>query len=316
MARSSLFTALLATCAIGIGAAAAQSYPTRQIQLVVPFPAGGNTDLMARALQPELAKALGQPVVVFNKGGAAGTLGNIDVFQARPDGYTVGLSPNNPLTGQPHVQKLPYSLDSFRYICLIYDTPYVLIGGPKAPFKTMQEFITYTKAKPDNLIYGTPGPGSTNHLVMLAVLGAIKGDGVHVPFQGAGPMSQALLGGTIMAFTETPSVAKASNLPILASLTKQRQASIPDVPTAAELGYPAEGFTAGGLIVPEKTPDAVVQALEKACQQASASSEFKATIERLNGVPRYLPGAEFKAMFQQDSVRNAGAVKAAGLGPK
>jgi tripartite-type tricarboxylate transporter receptor subunit TctC len=315
MARASFLVAALAASTI-VGTASAQTYPTRQIQMVVPFPAGGNTDLMARALQPELAKALGQPVVVFNKGGAAGTLGNIDVFQARPDGYTIGLSPNNPLTGQPHVQKLPYSLDSFRYVCLVYDTPYVLIGGPKSPFKTMQEFVAYTKAKPDNLIYGTPGPGSTNHLVMLAVLGAIKGDGVHVPFQGAGPMSQALLGGTIMAFTETPSVAKASNLPILASLTKQRQPSIPDVPTAAELGYPAEGFTAGGLIVPDKTPDAVVAALEKACQAASASAEFKATIEKLNGVPRYLPGNEFKAMFQQDSVRNAAAVKAAGLGPK
>ncbi len=316
MARSSLIVALLATAALGAGSAAAQTYPTRQVQLVVPFPPGGNTDLMARALQPELAKALGQPVVVFNKGGAAGTLGNIEVFQARPDGYTVGLTPNNPLTGQPHVQKLPYSLDSFRYVCLIYDTPYVLIAGPKSPFKTMHEFVAYTKQKPDNLIYGTPGPGSTNHLVMLAVLGAIKGDGVHVPFQGAGPMSQALLGGTVMAFTETPAVAKASNLPILASLTKQRQASIPDVPTAAELGYNAEGFTAGGLIVPEKTPDAVVAVLEKACETASASAEFKATIQKLNGVPRYLPGAAFKAMFQQDSLRNAAAVKAAGLGPK
>ena len=92
------------------------------------------SDLMARALQPELAKALGQPVVVVNKGGAGGTIGDIEVANARPDGYTIGLTPNNPLTAQPHIQKLPYDLASFRYVCLAYDVPYVLIASPKAPF--------------------------------------------------------------------------------------------------------------------------------------------------------------------------------------
>ena len=91
--------------------AAAQDYPSRAVNMVIPFPPGGNTDLMARALQPELAKALGQPVVVINKGGAGGTIGNIEVANARPDGYTIGLTPNNPLTAQPHVQKLPYGMD-------------------------------------------------------------------------------------------------------------------------------------------------------------------------------------------------------------
>ncbi len=90
--------------------AAAQDYPSRPINMVIPFPPGGNTDLMARALQPELAKALGQPVVVVNKGGAGGTIGDIEVAAARPDGYTIGLTPNNPLTAQPHVQKLPYDM--------------------------------------------------------------------------------------------------------------------------------------------------------------------------------------------------------------
>lgn len=98
--------------AVWPAAASAQDYPSRQINLVIPFPPGGNTDLMARALQPELAKALGQPVVAINKGGAGGTIGNIEVASARPDGYTVGLTPNNPLTAQPHVQKLPYSMGS------------------------------------------------------------------------------------------------------------------------------------------------------------------------------------------------------------
>jgi tripartite-type tricarboxylate transporter receptor subunit TctC len=284
-----------ATWAIGTWAmaAAAQDYPARQVNMVIPFPPGGNTDLMARALQPELAKALGQAVIVINKGGAGGTLGNIEVGAARPDGYTIGLSPNNPLTAQPHIQKL--------------------IASPKAPFKTFAEFMAFTKAKPDNLIYSSPGPGTQPHLGILAVLNAIHAEGVHVPFTGAGPMSQALLSGTVMAMVESPAVAKASNLAVLAALAKTRIAALPDVPTMAELSFPAEAFTAGGIIVPAKTPDAVVARLEKACADAVASSGYKNAADKLNAVARYLPEKEFRAMFEQDSVRNAEAVTKAGI---
>src|SRR6516164_4247412 len=105
--------------------ALAQSYPNRPINMIVPFPAGGNTDIMARALQNEMSRALGQSLIVTNKGGAAGTLGILDLIKAAPDGYTIALTPNNPLTAQPHLQKLAYSMDSFRYICLTYYAPYV-----------------------------------------------------------------------------------------------------------------------------------------------------------------------------------------------
>src|SRR4030088_572032 len=311
--RGRIFPAMAALGAPSAMAAPAQDYPARQVNLVIPFPPGGNTDLMARALQPELAKALGQAVIVINKGGAGGTLGNIEVGAARPDGYTIGLSPNNPLTAQPHIQKLPYDMNSFRYVCLTYDVPYVLIASPKAPFKTFAEFMGFTKAKPDNLIYASPGPGTQPHLGILAVLNAIRAEGVHVPFTGAGPMSQALLSGTVMAMAESPAVAKASNLVVLAALAKTRIAALPDVPTMAELGYPAEAFTAGGIIVPAKTPDAVVARLEKACAAAVASDGYKNAADKLNAVARYLGEKEFRAMFEQDSVRNAEAVTKAGI---
>jgi tripartite-type tricarboxylate transporter receptor subunit TctC len=282
--------------------------------MIVAFPPGGNTDIMARALQNELGKALGQTVVVVNKGGAAGTLGTNDVAKAQGDGYTIALSPNNPLTAQPHLQKLAYGMDSFRYICLTYYAPYVLIAGPQAPFKTFDEFVKFAKAKPENLVYGHPGVASQPQLGMLAVLTAIGADALGVPFQGAGPMSHALLAGTVMAITETPSVAAASNLPILATLADERIAALPNVPTMRELGFPAQAFTAGGVIAPAATPDAVAAVLEKACAQATASGEYKAIVERLNATPRYLPGAEFRKMFDEDSVRSADAIKRAGLG--
>jgi tripartite-type tricarboxylate transporter receptor subunit TctC len=296
---------------------AAQTYPSRPVTMVVPFPPGGNTDLMARALQTELSKALNQSVIISNKGGAAGTIGVQDLLKTEPDGYTIAMTPNNPITAQPHFNRnLRYNMDSFRYVCLTYYTPYVLIAGPKAPFKTFKEFVAFAKAKPENVVFGHPGVAGQPHLVMLGVLKAIGADGLGVPFQGAGPMSHALLGGTIMAITESPPVAKASNLPILAALTDQRIPGLPDVPTMKELGFPALGFSAGGLIAPAKTPDAAINALEKACATATAAPEYKAIVERLGAEPRYLPGVAFRKMFEADSVASADAIKRAGLGAK
>ena len=290
-----------------------QTYPARAITMIVPFPPGGNTDIMARALQNELYKVLGQTVVVLNKGGAAGTLGIVELNKANPDGYTFALTPNNPLTAQPHLQKLPYGLDSFRYICLTYYAPYVLMAGPQAPFKTFKEFLEFAKAKPENLVYGHPGVGSQPHLGMLAVLEAIGADGLGVPFQGAGPMALALLSGTVMAITETPAVAAASNLPVLAVLSDARIAALAEVPTMRELGYPAESFTAGGIIMPANAPREVIALLEKACAQATASAEYRAVLERLNVEARYLPGEAFRTLFEEDSVRSADAIRRAGL---
>jgi tripartite-type tricarboxylate transporter receptor subunit TctC len=303
-------------CLTGVAAPAhAQTYPSRPVTMVVPFPPGGNTDLMARALQTELAKALGQSVIISNKGGAAGTLGILDLVRADPDGYTMALTPNNPITAQPHLQQQPrYGMDTFRYVCLTYYAPYVLIAGPQAPFKTFEEFVRFAKAKSENLVYGHPGVAGQPHLVMLGVLKAIGADGLGVPFQGAGPMSHALLGGTIMAITESPAVARASNLPILAAISDERLAGLSDVPTMKELGFPALGFSAGGLIVPAKTPEAAVAVLEKACATAAAAPEYKAIVERLGAEPRYLPGADFRRMFEQDSIASADAIRGAGLG--
>jgi tripartite-type tricarboxylate transporter receptor subunit TctC len=293
--------------------ALAQSYPGRPINVIVSFPPGGNTDIMARALQNEMSKALSQTVVIINKPGAAGTLGLIELSRAAPDGYTIALTPNNPLTAQPHVQKLPYALDSFRYVCLTYFAPYVLIAGPQAPFKTFHEFVSFAKAKHENLIYGHAGVASQPHLGMLAVLKAIGAEGLGVPFTGAGPMAQALLSGTVMAIAETPAVAAASNLPVLAALSDARIAALPDVRTMKEFGFPAASFTAGGLIAPASTSATALATLEKACADATARAEYKAIAARLNVEARYLPGDAFRTLFEADSIDNAAAIRGAGL---
>src|SRR5262245_59860565 len=304
---------LVTAAALGAADASAQSYPSRPINMIVPFPPGGNTDIMARALQTEISRTLGQTIVIINKGGAAGTLGMIDLVRAAPDGYTIALTTNNPMTAPPHVQKLPYASDSFRYICLTYYAPYVLMAGPQAPFKTFEEFVGFAKAKPENLIYGHPGVASQPHLGMLAVLKAISAEALGVPFTGAGPMAHALLSGTVMAITETPAVAQASNLPVLAALSEARIPALPDVRTMKELGYPASAFTAGGLIAPASTSSAALATLEKACAEATAHAEYKTIATRLNVEARYLPGDAFRKLFDADSIENAAAIRGAGL---
>jgi tripartite-type tricarboxylate transporter receptor subunit TctC len=201
----------------------------------------------------------------------------------------------------------------FRYVCLSYFAPYVLIAGPQAPFKTFQELVRFARAKPENFVYGHAGLASQPHLGMLAVLRATAAEGLGVPFTGAGPMAQALLSGTVMAITETPAVAAASNLPLLAALSETRIPALPDVPTMKELGYPAVSFTAGGLLAPSGTSPILVTSLEKACAEATARPEYKAIATRLNVEARYLPGDAFRKLFDADSIENAETIKGAGL---
>jgi tripartite-type tricarboxylate transporter receptor subunit TctC len=304
---------LAAVPAMAPAVLAQEAYPSRPIQMIVPYPPGGNTDLMARALQTELSQALGQAVVVANRGGAAGTIGDAALARATPDGYTIGMSPNNPLTAQPHLQSLSYSMDSFRFLCLVYDNPQVLVGGRGAPFQDFAGMIAHAKSGREALIYGSPGQGSTQHILMAALLKAAGVDGLHVPFTGAGPMATAALGGQIQVFVESPSIPTSSGLPMLGVFGRERMPALPQVPTVAELGFPIDGSSAGGLIGPANMPDAAAAAIERACATAVASPAFKLAAERLNAVPRYLPGAAFRSRFAEESDMNRTVLRELGL---
>ncbi|WPB85752.1 tripartite tricarboxylate transporter substrate binding protein [Sediminicoccus rosea] len=288
--------------------AAAQSqgeaYPSRAVQLIIPFPPGGNTDLMARALQAELSKALGQQVVAVNRGGAAGAIGNAELARARPDGYTIGISPNNAITTQPFLQNVTYTPESFRYLCLVYDNPQVLILGRNAPFRDFAGMIAHARSGREALVFGSPGVGSTQHILIAQLLRAAGVDGLNVPFTGAGPMSQAALAGQIMAFVEAASIPASTGLPVLAVLGTRRMAALPDVPSTGELGYPMAGTTYGGLIAPAGLPDAIAETIERACRTAVTSEGFRTIAERLNAVPSFQTGAEFRARFIAESQVN------------
>jgi tripartite-type tricarboxylate transporter receptor subunit TctC len=306
---------LLAPLALALpGAALGQeSFPSRPVQLVVPYPPGGNTDLMARALQPALSQALGQSVVIVNRGGASGSIGDAEIARARPDGYTIGLSPNTPLTAQPHLVPLSYSLDSFRFLCLVYDNPQVLVLGREAPFRDIAGMVAFGRGKKEALVYGSPGQGSTQHILIARLLRAAGVEALHAPFTGAGPMAQAALGGQIMAFVESPSIPVSTGLPVAGVFNAARLAALPDAPTVTEAGYSIIGSSAGGLIAPAGLPDAAAAVLQRACGEAVGSESFRTAATRLNSVPSYASGAEFRERFAAESDSNRRVLQEMGI---
>jgi tripartite-type tricarboxylate transporter receptor subunit TctC len=295
------------------GAAAAQDYPSRTVTIVVGYPPGGNTDLMARALQPELSRALGQTVVIVNRGGAAGTIGAAEVARARPDGYTLLFSPNNPLTAQPHQQAQPYSLQSFRFICLVYDNPQVLVLGRNAPFQDFAGMVRHGRSAKEALIFGSPGQGSTQHILTAALLSRLGIEGLHVPFTGAGPMGAAALGGQIHVFVESASIPASTGLPVIGAMARERMAGLENVPTLTELGQPLVGSSHGGLLAPAGIPDAVATRLEQACAAAATSESFRTVAQRLNAVPLHLSGEAFRLRFTEESDLNRTVLRDLGL---
>lgn len=308
-----IIRALLLSLALLSPVLAQEAYPSRPVQLIIPYPPGGNTDLMARALQAELSRALGVSVVGVNRGGAAGAIGNAEVARARPDGLTIGVSPNNAITTQPFLQATPYQPDGFRYICQFYDNPQVVILGRNAPFTDFRGMIAFARTGREALVYGAPGQGSTQHILFAQLLRAAGADGLMVSYTGAGPMAAAALGGTIMAFVEAASIPASTGLQALAVLGNRRMPGLPEVPTSAELGLPMNGSTYGGLLAPLGLPDAMAIVLERACEAAVASEGFRSAAERLNAGPSFLPGAAFRERFLAEAAVNRALLQELGL---
>jgi tripartite-type tricarboxylate transporter receptor subunit TctC len=296
------------------GAANAEDFPTRPITFVVPFVAGGNSDFAARGLQPAFEKALGQSVVILNKGGAAGALGAVTVAQAHPDGYTIGLIPLNPLVVQPLTKKMPYNIDSFKYVCHIYVSPYVLMVSQDSPLKTFADFVAAARAAPKAISYGTVGSGSDPHLTALALFKAIGAEGLNVPYNGGGALVPALMAHTISTVIEAPSIAIANHFRVLAVFADKRTPALPDAPTVKEAGYDVTYFTpSAGIVAPANTPDAIVAKLESACRTAAESEEYQVVTKRLGITGLFASGAEYRKLVLERMQQVMPVLKASGL---
>jgi tripartite-type tricarboxylate transporter receptor subunit TctC len=300
--------------------AGADDYPTRPITLIVPFPPGGSTTVMARNVADKMSATLGQPVVVENRGGAGGTIGTRSVAKAAPDGYTILLSYTATMAIAPSMNvNAGYDpRKDFVPIGMIGFAPNVLVVHPSLPARSVAELIAYAKAAPAPVQYGSPGVGTVNHLAgeYLASETGVKLQ--HVPYKGNGPAMGDLLGGHIpMMFVPIPVAlgnVKAGTLRGLAITTAKRSGLLPDLPTLAESGVP--GFDVAlryGLMAPAGTPSAVIARLNRELNAALATGDVKQRLategaEALPGTPE-----AYAADVDADEKRWSGLVKKLGI---
>jgi tripartite-type tricarboxylate transporter receptor subunit TctC len=270
---------------------AAAAYPDRPIRVIVPFTAGGNTDLLARILASRMGERLGSSLVIENRAGAGGSVGAELVARATPDGYTLLFGAGGPLTANPVLQaRLSYDVErDFKAIGLVGILPMICQVSPRIQARTLAEFLTLLRARPGEVTIATPGNGSAAHLALELMMAATNVRVQHVPYRGGSAMVPDLISGTVdAAFVELPSALplhRDGKARIIAIATLQRAPLIPDVPTFIEAGL--AGFTAGsygGLVAPAATPPGVAAHLAAALLATLAEPEVQARIVELGAV--------------------------------
>jgi len=302
-------------------AAHAQAWPSRPVTLVVPFPAGGSVDLIARLYADPLAKALGTPVVIDNRAGAGGSIASAQVARAKPDGYTLVASSQsshlaNPLT-QPNPGYDP--IKDFASISQLARSINVLLVNPAVPAKNFKEFIALVKSRPGELNFCSAGPGSMGQLNVELMKSQLQLNATHVPYRGGGPLVTALISNEVQFGLDNLApflpLIQSGKLRALAVAAPTRVAALPDIPTFAELGYPVLNTTSWiGLAAPAKTPPEIVEALHKAVRSvADQPSIVEALQSRGSLPPEAQSPAQFTAMMSERLAVYGDLVKRAGI---
>lgn len=299
---------------------AQEAFPTRPIQMIVPFPPGGVADVTGRPTAHVMGKLLKQSVVVVNKAGAGGSVGIAQAARATPDGYTIlmALSSISVLPVADRLQGRPpaYELDQLAPIALISADPTVLLVRGDGPYTTLKQFVEAAKAKPGTINYGSSGVYGTLHVAMEIFAGAADIKLFHVPYQGGGPAVAALLGGQIDALASGPSAAigqiKAGKVRALAVWGDKRLASLPEVPSMKELGYDATFYIWSGLFAPAATPVPVMAILRDAARRTAEDPEFKDAMAKVETPIAYLDAPAFKSFVETDAKRLDTAVQQIG----
>lgn len=244
-------------------------------------------------------------IPVTNIGGGAGTVGAAQLARARPDGYTIGVVPAAPLINQPHMRQTPYTIDDFEYICQLFYSPQALAVKPDSPFASVQELVEYARENPNELTYGSPGPGSLPHVAMERFLQDTGIQIKHVAFQGDGPGVTALLGGHIDMYMAIISNVTQNELDAVAVFAEDRVEAAPDVPTSIEEGFDTTASWWGGLLAPKGVPEEVKTMLVDACRQTAESERFAETLKSLGTLVRFEDSAGVRKAVEEGSATNA-----------
>ena len=317
---SKLYVAAALLLAISPAALAQGSYPTKPIRLIVAFPPGGSTDIIARLVGQKLGERVGQQVVVDNRGGAGGMIGTELAARASPDGYTLTMGTTSTHViapaAYPSVKYDP--VKDFESITLVASTPYLLVLHPSVQAKTLKEFVALMKSQPGKLNYASAGAGSTTQIAMEMLKLASSTDIVHIPFKGNGPAGAALMGGEVQAlFGSMPAVlphAKSGKMRAIAVGTAKRSPALPDVPTVAESGYP--GFEVSlwlGFFAPKGTSGPVVKKLYGELTSIAKAPEMKEQFERNGADSLTTTPAELSKLMQVELAKYSKVIKAANI---
>ena len=312
---------LAAACLAG-PAAAQQGFPNRPVRIVVPFPPGGSTDLLARRIGEKLAAAWGQPVVVDNRPGAGGTLGADHVAKSTPDGYTLllGVTGTNAISGALY-PKLPYDVaKDFAPVSLVVSSPLVLVRNPAFAPRRVQELVAAARAKPGSVSFGSAGNGTSMHLTGEMFKLVAKVSMLHIPYRGSAGALQDLMGGQIDTmwgdFLVVWPQLEAGKLQAMAVTSKARHRMLPQVPTVAESGYPGfEALSWQGLFAPAGTPAALVEQLNRDVNKALASADIQEYFGSRGFALGGSGAAEFQAFIEGEVRKWTRIVQASGAKP-
>lgn len=312
---------LVAMGAIGTaGPALAQSWPAKPVRLVVAYPPGGVSDVVARALADKLTGPLGQPVVVENKAGASGSIGMDAVAKAAPDGYTLGFAAISPLVLSPHLGKAPFDpAKDIAPVASVMYSPVLLLGTTATPAKDFAELLATARSKPGAVRWATSGPASLGHIMLEQLKAGAKVDITHVPYKGgAQQMNDALAGQfEILSTNASPAVMqhiKSGKLRALAVGAPVRLDALPNVPTLAELGYAGANLTSlFGVFAPAGVPQPVLQRLNLEINKALALPDIRARLTGSDNVPTGGSAADFGKQIAAESDNNARIIRAANI---
>jgi tripartite-type tricarboxylate transporter receptor subunit TctC len=303
------------------GSALADTYPERNVIMIVPFPPGGQADLAARPVAQKLQELLGKAFVVDNRGGAGGAIGNAFAAKANPDGYTLLMTLSS-LAVLPEADRIlgrpaQYEVTQLTPVARVLADPTLLGVNAKAPWKNVQELVEDAKKRPGLIPYGSSGSYGTLHVSMAMFESAAGIKMLHVPYKGAGPAMTDLLSGQILALASAPGVLKphvdSGAVRVLANFGGKRVASFPDTPTFQELGYKdVEFYIWAGLFAPANTPEPVIKTLREAMKKVMADPQTTKIYESAGSPPAYLDQPEFKQFVDADSARLIAAVKKIG----
>jgi tripartite-type tricarboxylate transporter receptor subunit TctC len=318
--RDFVSTVVASSATLASHAAFAQSFPVKPIRLVVGYPPGGSTDIVARLVADGMSKVLGQTVVVENKPGAAGQVASAFVAKAEPDGYTLLATNLGPAAVAPALNsKLPYHpIADFSPISLTGIVPLTLSTGVVKPYRSVGDVIAAAQAKPGSLNFATTGSGSFSHVVLELFNQSAGIKAVAVAYKGGAEVNTAAVTGDIDYFVGSPSdimsLVKAGRIRMLGITTSQRSPLLPDMPTIAEAGLP--GFSVeywNGIMAPAKTPASVVNALHRAIVAALETADAKARLAALVVMPAHLTPGEFTTMLQMEVAKWSKVVQTAGI---